>query len=343
MSALEFNKIIAAMLTAGILASLSGFLAHLLVHPEMLEENAYVVAIPEDDGAAGAEEAPVADLATLLAAADMAVGEKGAKKCAACHSFDQGGANKVGPNLWNVVNRQIAGAPDFGYSDALKARSGESWTFENLNLFLESPKAFAPGTKMTFAGVKKPAARADLLSYLHSLSDSPAPLPQPSAAAAEETGEAAGEVAAAAVVEVVESASEAVQEAAAGAAETASEMAGFGAVVAAADILKGEKVAKKCKACHTLEAGAGNKIGPNLWGVVGRPVAAVEGFRYSSALAGLAGNAWTYEDLNAFILRPKDFAPGTKMTFAGIKKIEDRAALIAYLRTLSDAPLPLPE
>lgn len=117
-----------------------------------------------------------APIAALLANASPQSGAEAFKKCAACHGGDKGGANKVGPNLWGVVGREIAGAEGFAYSDALKGKGGD-WTFENLAAFVHGPKTFAPGTKMAFAGVTDAGQLADVLAYLRSLSDAPAPLP----------------------------------------------------------------------------------------------------------------------------------------------------------------------
>lgn len=117
--------------------------------------------------------------------------------------------------------------------------------------------------------------------------------------------------------------------AAAGAVE---ETVDFAALVAEGDAEKGAKVFSKCKACHKLEDGA-NATGPHLYGVVGRPVASVDGFGYSGAMSELGG-AWTPEHLNEFLTKPKDLVPGTKMSFAGLKKIADRANLVAYLATI---------
>ena len=113
-------------------------------------------------------------------------------------------------------------------------------------------------------------------------------------------------------------------------------------LIAAADAAAGEKVFGKCKACHTVAKGGPNGVGPNLWNVVGAPHAHTEGFSYSSAITGMHDKKWTYEDLSAFLASPKTYAPGTKMTFAGLKKPEERAAVIAYLRNQSDSPMPLP-
>ena len=98
---------------------------------------------------------------------------RSAKKCAACHSFDKGGANKVGPNLWGVVSRPIAAHEGFSYSAALAEKKGQPWTYDDLNHFLASPKAYAPGTKMSFAGISKDTERANLLAYLRTLADEP--------------------------------------------------------------------------------------------------------------------------------------------------------------------------
>ncbi len=116
---------------------------------------------------------------------------------------------------------------------------------------------------------------------------------------------------------------------------------GLAALLAAASADAGQKVFKKCKACHTTAKGGKNKVGPNLWDIVGRARAAAEKFKYSSVLKGMGGE-WSYADLDAFFTAPKKFAPGNKMPFKGLKKAGDRAALIAYLRSFSDSPKPLP-
>ncbi len=113
------------------------------------------------------------------------------------------------------------------------------------------------------------------------------------------------------------------------------------ALLASADAGDGKKIFRKCKACHTADKGGAHKVGPNLWDVVGRAKAGAAGYRFSRVLAGLGG-AWTFADLDAFLARPKTFAPGTKMTFRGVKKAADRAAVLLYLRSLSDSPKPLP-
>ncbi len=113
------------------------------------------------------------------------------------------------------------------------------------------------------------------------------------------------------------------------------------ALLAAASVERGAKVSRKCAACHTFGAGGRNRVGPNLWDVVGAAVASRGGFAYSDALTGLGGD-WSYERLDAFLAKPKEFLPGVKMSFAGIRKPGDRAALIAFMRGQSGQPLALP-
>lgn len=112
-------------------------------------------------------------------------------------------------------------------------------------------------------------------------------------------------------------------------------------LLAAASVGSGKKLARKCALCHTFKKGGPHKIGPNLWDVVGADKARWENFSYSAALASVGGS-WGYEELNSFVAKPGTYIPGTRMTFNGLKKLEDRADLIAYLRTFSDSPRPLP-
>jgi cytochrome c len=151
------------------------------------EQAGFAIEAEESTAGAGGEAATAATpIAVLLASADAEKGANAFKKCVACHTGDNGGANKVGPNLFNLVNRPIASHEGFSYSAAMKdfSQGGSvNWDFDHLNHFLEGPKKHVPGTTMGFAGVKKEAERADLIAYLRTLSDNPAPLPEPEAAA----------------------------------------------------------------------------------------------------------------------------------------------------------------
>jgi cytochrome c len=337
---LEFNKIAAAVLTGGVLAMASGFVADLLIHEDKLEQSVYQVAGVESSQSMAADSGPSLEpVLPLLATASVEEGEGIAKKCAACHSFEKGGANKVGPNLWGVVGAAVASHDGYSYSDALAGAPDETWSYAALNHFLADPKGYTPGTKMSFAGLKKVEERAAMIAYLRSLSDSPLPLPTE-----EEIGAVLQEAAAPAEG-AAEGTAETAAEGAMAAAEGAMEAAGGSgilALLASADADAGSKVARKCSACHSFDEGGANKVGPNLWGVVGADIASHEGYSYSDALSGKEGT-WDYESLAAFLEDPKAWAPGTKMSFAGIKKPEELADLIAYLRSLAAEPLPLPD
>ena len=130
-------------------------------------------------GPAAAEVVP--DLGTLLAAADPEKGKRSAQVCGSCHTLEAGGPNRVGPNLWAVVGRPVAGHGGFGYSPALAGHGGQ-WTYQALDAFLASPTRAVPGTKMTYAGLRNPRDRANLLAYLATLGSSRLPYPPPAAA-----------------------------------------------------------------------------------------------------------------------------------------------------------------
>ena len=177
MDSFELNKVAGAVLGALLFAVGSGFVAELIYHPKPAGNAGYALPEPEPKSGGAAAEAPKAEpIAVRLASADADKGKGGTKACAACHSFEKGGPNKVGPDLWDVVEREKAHAAGFEYSAALKEKGG-TWTYDDLDHFLENPKGYAKGTKMAFAGISSPAERANVIAYLRSLSDSPKPLP----------------------------------------------------------------------------------------------------------------------------------------------------------------------
>ncbi len=177
MSSLEVNKIVGAVLATGLSLVIIGTIGNALVQPD---ENAAPVSVAVATTEPAPKAAPTAPamepIAALLASADVAKGAKLFKKCATCHTTKSGGKNKIGPNLWNVVNSERGMKSKFKYSKALMAKAG-NWTYESLNAFLSKPKEYIKGSKMAFAGIKKARDRAAVIAFLRGLSDSPAPLP----------------------------------------------------------------------------------------------------------------------------------------------------------------------
>ncbi|MCJ2092635.1 c-type cytochrome [Methylobacterium sp. J-072] len=176
MNSFEVNKVLGAVLGALLFAAGSGFVAELIYHPRPAGKAGYDLPEPEPQAAAAAPEAKVEPIAVRLASANAEKGEAGTKACRACHNFEKGGPNKVGPDLYEVVERPKGGHAGFEYSAALKGKGG-AWTYDDLDAFLTSPKGYAPGTKMAFAGIASPQERANVIAYLRANADSPKPLP----------------------------------------------------------------------------------------------------------------------------------------------------------------------
>lgn len=367
----EFNKIAAAALLS-LLVIIGANTAVPLLYPEGGPGQVQVVEVQEEvqtaEAEPQAEEPPqIQPLPVLLASADPSNGQTVARQCSACHVFEEGGANRVGPHLWAVPGRQVASIGGFAYSNALQEYGGE-WSYERLDCFLENPSECVPGTSMAYSGVKDPQDRADLIAYLASLGDTP-PFPEPEdtaeapaesdQAAAPEAGEpeqqqadaqeeadqtqtdmAAAEEPAGADASGEES-SAASEPASGEATEAASGDTQLAALFANASAADGEKAVRVCAACHSFDEGGAHRIGPNLYGIMGNDIAAVDGFNnYSSALSSLDGS-WTYERMNAWLEAPMDYVQGTTMGYAGVKDDAERADIIAYLASLGDAP-PLP-
>ena len=193
MDSFEFNKLIGAVLAAVFVVFSIGIVSDSLFAAHTPEQPGFAIEAAEPEAAGGGEggvEAGPEPIAPLMASADPAAGETLFKRCAACHTPESGGANKIGPNLWGIVNRPVASHEGFSYSAAMKAfaEGGTVWDYQHLSDFTHAPKALVKGTAMNFPGLKKPEDRANLLAYLRTLADSPAPLPEPTAAEAPAEG-----------------------------------------------------------------------------------------------------------------------------------------------------------
>ena len=181
MSGLEVNKILASIIVAILVVTVIGHLGDIIVdveHHEM-EETAYKIDVPESSEAAPGvvpKKEFTEPISLLLTSASLEKGEKLFKKCSSCHNYNKGSANKVGPNLWNLVKRPKASVDGFAYSKALSEYGGE-WGYEEIAEFLYKPKKYIKGTKMNFAGLKKVQDRANLVLFLRDQSENPVPLP----------------------------------------------------------------------------------------------------------------------------------------------------------------------
>jgi len=177
-NSLEMNKIFAAILTAGVTFGAAGVIGRLIVHPTPLKESAIQIGEPAPVQAIAAIAAPALEpIKALLASANVQNGQQLAQRqCASCHSFNEGGRSGVGPNLYGIIGAKHAHAAGFNYSAAIRAMADKPWTNEDMNAWIANPRGYAPGNKMTYAGMASVQNRADLIAYLRSISpNAPAP------------------------------------------------------------------------------------------------------------------------------------------------------------------------
>ncbi|MCD2471778.1 c-type cytochrome [Jiella sp. MQZ9-1] len=304
-------------------------------------------------------------------AGDPAAGEKVFNKCKACHAIGEGAKNKIGPELNGIVGEKIAVVDGYSFSSALQtyAKDHPTWTVEELHAWLTDPKAVAPGTKMSFPGLKDKKDIDNVIAYLASFDENgqkktaeaapqatnPATTTESGANAGAETTHKPAEAKPTDNSSGEEAASEPPKPEAKPADETSkpAEPQQNGAssdqgaatpapnatqTAMAGDPAAGEKVFNKCKACHAIGEGAKNKIGPELNGIVGEKIAVVDGYSFSSALQNYAKDhpTWTVEELHAWLTDPKAVAPGTKMSFPGLKDKKDIDNVIAYLASFDE-------
>jgi cytochrome c len=171
MPSIEWNKIIASVLTAMIIAMVGSALSNQIVRPQRLAEPVYLPPGAELDAPAVAAptRAPIEPIEAAMANADPARGQQLIRVCVQCHTFEEGGANRIGPNLFGVMEQNIAAVPNYSFSPALQAHSNEQWDPEKMNVWLVRPQEFAPGNKMAFPGVQRVQDRADIVAYMQTL------------------------------------------------------------------------------------------------------------------------------------------------------------------------------
>ena len=320
------NKIMAGLLTAGLAFWAANRIAAIVV-PDDAPKTAAIKIAGVLTASAPSAAAALASIVPLLGGADIAKGQAFVQQqCSSCHTLNKGGAAGVGPNLYGVMGGPEFVVPGYSFSDAAKAKAKGDWNYDNMNAWLAAPSAYAPGTTMSYPGIKNTQTRADAVDYLRTLAASPLPLPTPAEVKAASAAPAppAGQAAAATP----------------GAPPAAPNL---NTLFASADLNKGQAVAQQqCSSCHTLNKGGAAGVGPNLYGIVGAKMFAQPGFSYSAAAKAKAGGNWTPVELSAWLTDPQHFASGTLMAFAGIHNDQTRADVIAWLNKNGDQPVALP-
>ena len=317
------NKLLGGGLTVGIVLWAAVHVANGLMYTSPPEKPAIKIAGGRTGAVVAAVALGIPSINNLIPKANVMQGKTFVgQQCAACHSLNKGGANGVGPNLYGVMNAAMFGTPGYSYSSAVKSKASGKWTYHKMNDWLYDPQKFAPGTHMTYSGVKNTNVRADVVAYLRSLSTNPIPLPKPEPVVASAGAGYAGKTAATA----------------------ASKSAGGGAppiatLYAAASVSKGQGFfQQQCAACHSINKGGANGVGPNLYGVLQEKMFAKAGYDFSSAVKSKAQGKWTPHLMNQWLFDPMKYAPGTHMTYPGIKNNQMRANVIAYLNHESANP-----
>jgi cytochrome c len=320
---LLLNKIAAGILTAGIVFWGANRIANIVI-PDEAPKTAAIKITGMATSAAPAAPAGPESVVPLIATADVSKGMAFVQQqCSACHSLNQGGASGVGPNLYGVMGAPMFAGAGFTYSAAAKGKASGNWDYAKMGDWLAAPASFAPGTAMGYSGIKNTQTRADVVAYLRTLSASPIALPT------------ADEVKAASAPAVISAAPGGGPAPAAG--------PNIDTMFAKADISKGDAlVSQQCSACHSLGKGGANGVGPNLYGVLGAKMFASAGFSYSAAAKSKANGDWNADNMSEWLQNPAGFAPGTAMSYPGIKNDQTRADVIAYLNKNSDSPAKLP-